>query len=323
MISSHPKADGMESPFAKIAVVGLGLIGGSVALAARHRWPALSIVGIDRPEVLARVAARLAAIETAADLDSVRGADLIVLAAPVPEILDMLGRLPGRADAGAIVTDVGSTKRAIVERAGRLAPTVTFVGGHPLAGAATSGFDSARPDLFDGRTWLLTPTPGCDPRPVERLCRFVSGLGACPRAIDAQAHDRLMAALSHLPQLAASMLMRVAGELAGPGGLDLAGAGLFDTTRLAASPPEVWSGICATNADHLGSALDQYIAALTSLRSALTDPARIHEAFTRAGEWRRRLEQALVSTPGPAEREPGTTRCASDRRGAGSHPEGC
>jgi prephenate dehydrogenase len=302
-----PLAGPSETAFERVAIVGLGLIGGSVALAARHRWPEVRIVGIDRPEVLARVAARNAAVETSPDLNRVRGADLIVLAAPVLEILDTLGRLAGIASAGAVVTDVGSTKRAILEAAGHLASSVTFIGGHPLAGAARSGFESARPDLFQGRAWLLTPTPGCDSRPIEYLCGFVSGLGARPRIIDGAVHDRLMAALSHLPQLAASALMRVAGELAGSDGLELAGAGLFDTTRLAASPPEVWSHICATNADHLGLALDEYIAALTSLRSMLTERRTIDEMFVQAGEWRRRLEQAFASNHGPAEPEPRRT----------------
>ena len=289
----------------RVAIVGLGLIGGSITLAARRRFPSLRIVGIDRPEVLARVAASGAPIDTSADLDSVRGADLIVLAAPVLEILRMLDRLSGLASVGAVVTDVGSTKRAIVEAAGRLAPTVAFVGGHPLAGAAASGFESARPDLFDGRTWLLTPVSGGDSVAVERLSSFVAAIGARPRLIDATAHDRLMAALSHLPQLAASALMRVAGELAGAGGLELAGTGLFDTTRLAASPPEVWSDICATNADHLGEALDQYIAALTSLRSMLTERQTIDEMFVTAGGWRRQLEQAFARHDGRTEREAG------------------
>jgi prephenate dehydrogenase len=307
MAMRDPLAGPSETAFERVAIVGLGLIGGSVALAARHRWPALRVIGIDRPGVLARVAARDAAIETSPDLDSVRGADLIVLAAPVLEILRTLGRLSGIASAGAVVTDVGSTKRAILEAGGRLAPAVTFVGGHPLAGAARSGFESASLDLFEGRVWLLTPTPGCDSSPVERLCGFVSGLGAHPRVIDGTAHDRLMAALSHLPQLAASALMGVAGELAGSDGLELAGAGLFDTTRLAASPPEVWSDICATNADHLGPALDEYIAALVSLRSMLTERRTIDEMFVRAAEWRHRLEQAFASSRGSAKPEPGRT----------------
>ena len=294
-----------ETPLAKIAIVGLGLIGGSVALAARRRWQALHIVGIDRPGVLARVAALGAAIETSAGLDAVRGADLIVLAVPVLEIIGTLHRLSGVARAGAIVTDAGSTKRAIVDAAGCLDPAVTFVGGHPLAGAATSGFDSARPDLFEGRTWLLTPAAGCDPRAIECLRSFVSGLGARPKLIDAPAHDRLMAAVSHLPQMAASALMRVAGELAGPDGLELAGPGLFDTTRLAASPSDVWSDICATNADHLGWALDQYITALISLKAIVTERGRIDEVFVPAREWRRRLEQALASSGMPMPSEPG------------------
>ena len=113
-----------------------------------------------------------------------------------------------------------------------------------------------------------------------------------------------MAAVSHLPQMAASALMRVVGELAGPEGLELAGPGLFDTTRLAASPSDVWSDICATNANHLGWALDQYITALTSLKSMVTERGGINEVFVPAREWRRRLELTLASSQLPTPSEP-------------------
>ena len=287
---SDASAGGPDEAFRQVAIVGLGLIGGSIALAARRRWPGIRVVGIDRPAVLSSATARGAVTDSAVDLDGVADADLVILATPVRHIVATIERLPELAGFAAIVTDVGSTKRVVVEAASRVAPRVTFVGGHPMAGAATSGFDSATADLFVGRRWLLTPAPDCPPWPLARLQRFVSGLGARPSVIDAADHDRLMAAVSHLPQVAASALMRVAGELAGADGLSLAGAGLRDTTRLASSPADVWADICATNADHLGMAIDRYVEVLTSLRSRLSERPAVDAVFGPARDWRHELE---------------------------------
>lgn len=276
--------------FERIAIVGLGLVGGSLSLAARKAWPRALVIGVDRGEVLEKAMVRHAIDVAAEDLMIASEADLVVLAAPVSENEALLARLPEVLSGPAVVTDVGSTKRRIAEAARHLPPHLVFVGGHPLAGSTASGIDNARPDLFTGRPWLFTPEPGLDPTVLERLFAFVAGVGAVPTTLSSpEAHDRLAAFLTHLPQLSASVLMSVIGTAIGEEGLALAGRGLSDTTRLASSGPETWRDVCATNADEIARALDAYIEQLQLVRAGLSSPETITELFTRASEWRERL----------------------------------
>jgi len=279
-----------EAPiFHKIGVVGLGLIGGSIALAARELWPASLVIGVDNKDVL-ETAMRLHAIDVAADdLIVLAEADLVILAAPVRQNLAILEELDENVRTPAVITDVGSTKRAIVDAARGLPPRFTFIGGHPLGGAAASGLEHARPDLFKGRPWLFTPPGDAGGEAMDKLMAFVQALGAVPRIMAAAAHDRLLAFLSHLPQLTASALMQTVGEAVGEEGLGLAGRGLVDTTRLASSSAEIWKDIATTNADELGVALDTLIAVLTDLREELSDGDRLGEVFLTAARWRARL----------------------------------
>ena len=284
--------DDHDPPFARIAIVGFGLIGGSLALAVKRRWPSSTVIAIDRPDVLAAATRLRAADEAAADLSAAAGADLIVLAAPARENISILHRLVDHVRDAALVTDVGSTKAAIVAAAAKLPARLRFVGGHPLAGAAVGGIDAARADLFDGRPWMLvdgTDGPGAT-RPLER---FVAGLGARPHRVTADEHDRLLAYLSHLPQLAATALMHVVGEHAGTAGLALAGRGLHDTTRLATSPATVWRDIVDTNPEHITRALAELIAVLETLkRQAAGAPAPFDELFASAARWKDVLERS-------------------------------
>jgi len=275
--------------FSKVGIVGLGLIGGSIALAARELWPAALVIGVDNKDVL-ETAMRLHAIDIAADDPYVLAeADLVILAAPVKQNIELLADLDDNVNQPAVVTDVGSTKRAIVDAARSLPPKFTFIGGHPLGGAAKSGLENARPDLFTGRPWLLTPsTDGGEA--IVKLSAFVTALGAQPRVVDVATHDRLLAYLSHLPQLTASALMKVVGHAVGAPGLTLSGKGLADTTRLASSPPEIWRDIAATNADEIGPALDVLIAVLQDLRRDLPKGDQLSDVFTEAAEWRRTLK---------------------------------
>ena len=284
--------------FQKIGIVGLGLIGGSIALAARQIWPASLVIGVDNKDVL-ETAMRLHAIDVAADDPVVLAeCDLVILAAPVKINIELLAELDENVTQPAVVTDVGSTKRAIVEAARFLPPKFIFIGGHPLGGAAKGGLENARPDLFMGRPWLLTPSESLSRRsdakaegdPLEKLSAFVRALGAEPRIVDVAAHDRMLAFLSHLPQLTASALMNVVGDAVGAQGLGLSGKGLADTTRLASSPPEIWRDIVATNADEIGPALDALIALLQDLRRDLPAGDRLAEIFTDAAAWRRTLK---------------------------------
>jgi prephenate dehydrogenase len=275
--------------FQKVGIVGLGLIGGSIALAARQIWPAALVIGVDNKDVL-ETAMRLHAIDVAADDPYVLAeADLVILAAPVKQNIELLAALDENVTQPAVVTDVGSTKRAIVDAARHLPPKFTFVGGHPLGGSAKGGLENARPDLFTGRPWLLTPSSESLDA-VEKLSAFVTALGAQPRVVDVATHDRLLAFLSHLPQLTASALMHVVGNAVGAPGLGLSGKGLADTTRLASSPPEIWRDIAATNADEIGPALDALIDLLQDLRRDLPRGDRLNDVFTDAANWRRTLK---------------------------------
>ena len=289
VIQPNARPTGSPPIFAKIGIVGLGLIGGSIALAARQIWPASLVIGVDNKDVL-ETAMRLHAIDVAADdLIVLAEADLVVLAAPVRQNLSLLDELDENVRQPAVVTDTGSTKRAIVDRARQLPPRFTFVGGHPLGGAAAGGLENARPDLFKGRPWLFTPEGDGSGEATGKLVAFAEALGARPRVVGAEAHDRLLAYLSHLPQLTASALMQIVGESVGEDGLSLAGRGLVDTTRLASSPPEIWKDVAATNADHIATALDLLIARLQDMRGDLERGDRLAEIFDAAAEWRGRL----------------------------------
>jgi prephenate dehydrogenase len=275
--------------FQKIGIVGLGLIGGSIALAARQLWPSSLVIAVDNKDVL-ETAMRMHAIDVAADdLIVLAEADLVILAAPVRQNLALLEALDENVRQPAVITDAGSTKRAIVEAAKQLPPRFTFIGGHPLGGAAAAGLENARPDLFKNRPWLFTPVNDAGGDALEKLTAFVRALGALPRTVSVAGHDRLLAFLSHLPQLTASALMQVVGTAVGEDGLGLAGRGLVDTTRLASSPAEIWKDIAATNADEIGEALDILISLLQALRSDLPTGDRLADVFDQANRWRAAL----------------------------------
>jgi prephenate dehydrogenase len=308
--------------FSKIGIVGLGLIGGSIALRARELWPDALVIAVDNKDVLEE-AMRHHAVDVAADdLVVLAEADIVILSAPVKQNIALLADLDDNVRVPAIVTDTGSTKREIVAAAADLPPRFTFIGGHPLAGAAHGGLEHARSDLFDKRPWLLTAPAarrlraegasaglaevgggseraeagrlqpsdqGSDA--LAKLTDFVTALGAEPRVLDPRAHDRILAFLSHLPQLTASALMQVVGEAVGEDGLALAGRGLADTTRLASSPPEIWQDIAGTNADEIGPALDALIAVLQDLRRDLAEGERLNDVFVAAARWRASLKR--------------------------------
>lgn len=277
---------GPRPVFEKVGIVGLGLIGGSVALAAREIWPASLVIAVDNKDVL-ETAMRLHAIDVAADdLVVLAEADLVVLAAPTRQNIALLDELDEHVRQRAVVTDTSSTKRAIVGAAEKLPPRLTFVGGHPLAGAAKGGLEHARSDLFRGRPWLLTPSGDRSGEAISKLSMFVRALGAEPHVMDVATHDRVVAFLSHLPQLAASALMQVVGDAVGEERLALAGRGLVDTTRLASSPSDIWRDIVATNADEIGPALDALLGVLRGLREDLASGERLTQVFTAANRWR-------------------------------------
>jgi prephenate dehydrogenase len=279
----------VEPPFGRVAIAGIGLIGGSIALAIRDRWPSAHVIGIDTPSVLAHARGSGAIDEGVPSMRVVEDADLIVLAAPVRQNARLLTEISPRVLDAAVVTDVGGTKRDIVVAARRLPPSTRFVGGHPIGGAERGGFGFARRDLFQSRPWILTPLPGGESKALERLRAFVQALGARPVVMEAAEHDRVMAFVSHLPQLAASALMDAVGGAVAKDGLAVAGRGLMDTTRLASSPADVWRDICATNADAISGALDQLIDRLNDLRADLHRGEALAAVFGGASRWRAEL----------------------------------
>lgn len=258
----------------------------------RARGCARVVVAIDRADVTQAAMALGAADAGGEDLAAASGADLIVLAAPVAENISILGRLPDVVADRALVTDVGSTKQEIVRAARSLPDRLRFVGGHPLAGASSSGVEGARADLFDDSAWILTPDEGSAETDIRALESVTASIGARPVRMDAGEHDRLLAYLSHLPQLAVSALMHVVGERAGAAGLALSGPGLRDTARLASSPPAIWRDILVTNAGAVTTALDELIAALERFKTAATDdPHELDRIFESAAHWKRVLDE--------------------------------
>jgi prephenate dehydrogenase len=283
------KNPGHPPVFQRVGILGLGLIGGSIALAARETWPSGLVIGVDQKDVLER-AMVMHAIDVAADDPVVLAeADLVILAAPIQQNLELLRELPEHVTGSAVVTDTGSTKRRVVEAAKSLPDRLTFVGGHPLGGAARGGIEHARPDLFIGRPWLFTPTTSRSDGALERLKAFATGVGAVPRTLSPIEHDHLLAFISHLPQFTVSALMHVVGQAAGQQGLELSGRGLVDTTRLASSPAGIWKEVSATNADEIGAALDALIRVLKDVRAGLESGRSIDDVFESANLWRETL----------------------------------
>jgi prephenate dehydrogenase len=273
----------------RMAVIGVGLIGGSVALAARERLGA-TVTGYDASGPALRDALDRGAIDRAAGsvAEAVADAEAVFVAAPVGALPDLVGQALRAAPADCVVSDVGSTKRGIV--AAHDDPR--FVGGHPLAGAETAGVANARADLFDGATWYLTPRPSSSGVLYERLHRLLYGLGAQPTAIDPETHDRMLAAVSHLPHVLANVLVtQAAGTLAdGRERLPATGPSFRDATRVAGAPSAIWTDIYLSNRDALVDELDGAIARLQDVREALrTADAGALTAWNEAAADDRRL----------------------------------
>jgi prephenate dehydrogenase len=246
-----------------VAVVGVGLIGGSVGLAARARLGA-TVRGVD-PRAEAALA-RGAIHSAHRDLgDALDGADAAFVAVPVDVLADTVATVLAQAPRTCVVTDVGSTKRTVLDAA----RDPRFVGGHPLAGSEAAGVEHAREDLFDGATWYLTPIATTQGTLLERLHRLLTGLGARPAVIDADVHDRVMAAVSHLPHVVANVLVTQALDALGGERPPATGPSFRDATRVAGANPALWGAIYAANRDALADALDGAIAELEGVRAQL------------------------------------------------------
>jgi prephenate dehydrogenase len=254
----------------KIAVVGVGLIGGSIGLAARERLGA-EVVGFDPAPGALDAALDVGAIDraTAEVAAAVDGAEAAFVAAPVGALPAAVAAALAAAGEDCVVTDVGSTKRTVVDAV----DDERFIGGHPLAGAANAGVRHARAELFDGATWYLTPTPGTRGTLYERLHRLLSGLGARPAALDAETHDRMLATVSHLPHVLANVLVAQAARASTEEdeALPATGPSFRDITRVAGSNTAIWRDIYLANADALVDSIDDAMERLRVVRTALAD----------------------------------------------------
>ncbi|PYM40866.1 MAG: prephenate dehydrogenase/arogenate dehydrogenase family protein [Candidatus Rokuibacteriota bacterium] len=256
----------------RLAIVGVGLLGGSVAKAVRSGELAREIVGVGRDE--ARLGAALGdgtLDRVTTDLNvGVKDADFVLLALPVLAIEALLPRVWRAAPDGATVTDVGSTKGAIARVADRLAAgrALAFVGSHPMAGSERRGYGVARADLFRAATVVVTPTDRTEPRAVKAVAGFWEALGARVSTLDPETHDQAVAAISHLPHLVAYALVDGATRV-GPIALALAARGFKDTTPIAAPAPDVWSEIFLANRAPLAAGLDVFRRALGELEDAV------------------------------------------------------
>jgi len=279
----------------RVAVVGTGLVGGSVGLAARRRLNA-EVRGFG-PE--AARAAQRGAVDTACAtlVEALDGAEIAFVATPLGVLAETVDAVLAAAPAGCVVTDVGSTKAAIV--AGR--DDERFVGGHPMAGAEVAGVEHARDDLFADAVWYLTPTAGTSGLLYERLHRALSALGARPAAIDPDVHDRLMAAVSHLPHVIANVLVAQAVRAVDDGEtIPATGPGFRDATRIAGANPALWPDILLANRDALLAEIDAAVGRLDEVRAALRagDRAALHALQAQAAAERRALlEHQLVGGP--------------------------
>lgn len=281
----------------KVTICGVGLIGGSLGLALKKAGFSGEIVGHGRPATLEK-AKRYGAIDAGFPTlaEAVADADVIYLATPILNILELMGKLPLLIKEEALVTDAGSTKAVICEKGMELYPgRPWFVGGHPLAGKEITGVENADPDLFQDARYALTPYSRhhLDPPVVRAFTGWLDRIGARVMILDAELHDEIITWTSHLPQIASTALaVAVAENVKVPEDLELSAGGLRDASRLAESPYRVWRDICLTNTENL----ERAITVLTQVLEHLRDQLRTRElevAFERANELRRRLKSPV------------------------------
>jgi prephenate dehydrogenase len=276
-----------QVPFARAAIIGTGLIGGSFALALQKHFPSITVIGFDRPEVAAGALARGAIQQVAASLDEAMGdADLMFVALPIGGILEVLPRIAEHAKPGALVTDAGSTKVQICQEAAKVfGPGTRFLGGHPIAGKENSGIEHADERLFAGSRYaLITEETDGDAR-VKAFAEILAAFGAVPVWCDAETHDWAVGIASHLPQILAVALAAVVRDETDETGLPLAlaGPGMRDMLRLAGSPFHLWRDVTHTNKENISRALDRLTQAIEHLRMNLTSK-ELEQEFRAANE---------------------------------------
>jgi prephenate dehydrogenase len=278
----------------RVAVLGVGLIGGSIGLAARGRLDA-EVAGFDPDRATAERAVEREALDVACRsvAEAVDGAEVVFCAAPIGALPGLVGEALEASPDDAVVTDAGSTKRRLIAALPEGPMRERFIGGHPLAGAETSGIDHARVDLFDGARWYLVPTARSSGLLYDRLHRTITELGARPDAVDAETHDRMMATVSHLPHVIANVLAAGAAEALGSEAERLpdVGPSFRDTTRVAGANPAIWVDIFASNREALAGQIDAAVERLRRAAELLRaeDPDGLAEWHRAALADRRRL----------------------------------
>lgn len=277
--------------FNRVAIIGLGLIGGSIGLALHRAKAAQQVVGYDLGKGISDQARKSGAIDQPYSTlaDTVRGAELIILATPVGAMRSLLQDIAGSVTPGAVVTDVASTKLQVISWAEEFLPSsVSFVGGHPMTGKELSGVESSDAALFQGRIYCLTPTARTRPAAINKVSTLVEALGARVRFLEPAEHDGQVAGISHLPFVASIALMKTVAE--SPAWADaamLAAGGFRDMSRLAAGDPEMYRDICLTNSEALTRWLNEYIATLTTLRDRIAGHDKnLDETFARIQQLR-------------------------------------
>jgi prephenate dehydrogenase len=272
----------------RVALVGVGLIGGSIGLAARQRLGA-HVVGWNRSPAALEIALERGAIDEAvASIADIGSADIAIAGVSVDALPDVVRELCAVLP-DAVVTDVGSTKAALVAAV----DSPSFIGGHPLAGAEATGVRHARADLFEGATWYLTPRAETAGVLYERLARFVAAIGAVPTAIAPGDHDRLMAVVSHLPHVVANLLVVQAAQALGGETLPATGPSFRDATRVAGSNPALWAQIYSANRAALGAQIDDLVRRLGEVRTLLDGPSGELAAWQDAAAQQRRALLAV------------------------------
>ncbi len=284
--------------FRHCTIIGLGLLGGSLALDLRRHYPEMTIAGVARRQetldeaTALRCDAQVVFDVLSTSLEPARESDLVILCTPVQTILAQLVALAPLLAAGAIVTDVGSTKRAVMNAATVLPAGVYFVGGHPMAGSERKGLAAAQLNLYQGASWAL-----CVPSDAEdaaaRLSELIRVLGGVPLYLDADTHDALVALSSHLPHVVAGALTNVVfGSADAEAVLPFIAGGFRDSTRIAAASPVMWRDICLTNRDQILPALDAMLEELAHWRAAILagDAPLLEALLTTARERRLRVK---------------------------------
>ena len=276
--------------FSTVAILGVGLIGGSLGMALKARWLARRVVGVGRDAARLGTALQLGAVDAVTTdwQEGLAQADIVVLCTTVSHILGTLPDVLAMVQPGAVVTDVGSTKGAIVRQA---AGATNFVGSHPMAGSEKGGVEAATPTLFQGATWALTPTDTTDPQALQIIQTLAQEVGASTMVFTPEGHDAMVAVTSHLPHVMAAAFMRHAARTrdAYSDTPTLAAGSFADMTRIAASSPDIWRDVCLSNRDAVLAALKGFRAELDVIEAAVDagDAAAIEAFFTTGAQAKR------------------------------------